>query len=275
MKPLPLSIQAAMSDEDGYRRLTGILLGAGLGLIYTLAGGAVNWLTLPGISLYHPPFGFWGNLPLAALWGATVGLICVWPNNAIVGILLAALVSILPAMVRGLSGIPDDGVRLGLIALVLGVPAAIFMVPAIAVLRAAANHLASFRDTSVSWQERWRRPLLLGLAMVLIGLLSLPSAAARATIKHMDQTLQAGLAANAAAKLPQELRALHGGDFLANADADYTLEWTDIDLDHFIDLRPANNYNEHSAVVVRFDNGHTLVCLYPTPQSRPNCDFRH
>ena len=274
MNTIPRANKFASDNETLSRRAAGIVLGAGLGLIYALVGGMVSRLVMPGLPLYQPPFGFLGNVLLAMLWGAAVGLICAWPENTIAGVLVAALVSIAPAVVRGLGSVPEDRARLGLAALVLGIPAALFMVPATAVLRATVNHLASFGGSRLSWQERWRRPLLLGLFMAVIALFSLPPAPARATLKHMQATLQTGLAAKSTADLPQELRTVRSGDFLTQADDRYTLEWTEVDLDRFIELRPANNYNEHSAVLVRFDNGHTLVCLYPTPQSRPNCDFR-
>ncbi len=90
----------------------------------------------------------------------------------------------------------------------------------------------------------------------------------------MDETLQTGLAAANAADLPTELQALRSGNFLANASDSYTLEWTETDLDRFIDLRPSSNYSEHSAVLVRFDNGQSMICLYPGVDVRPNCAFR-
>ena len=52
---------------------------------------------------------------------------------------------------------------------------------------------------------------------------------------------------------------------------DYTLEWTDRDLDRFIELRPASNYENHAAVIARFGAGADLVCLYPARRSPPNC----
>ena len=40
-----------------YRRLTGLLFGAGLGLMFGLTSQLTNRILLPGIPLYQPPLG--------------------------------------------------------------------------------------------------------------------------------------------------------------------------------------------------------------------------
>jgi len=68
--------------KQTYRRWAGLILGALIGLAFGGVSQAVNLLFLPGIPLYQPPFGPDGNLLLALLTGALLGLICAWVERA-------------------------------------------------------------------------------------------------------------------------------------------------------------------------------------------------
>jgi hypothetical protein len=148
------------------------------------------------------------------------------------------------------------------------------MVPAMLALRWAINGLVDLHNHPTSRNQRLRTPLILLALIAVVAAFSLYNVKARTLLVRMNDTLQAGLAAASAADLPGELQTLRSGNFLANASDSYTLEWTETDLDRFIDLRPSSNYSDHSAVLVRFDNGRSLVCLYPTIDARPNCAIR-
>lgn len=274
MHRIPVAVRVAPAEVDRYRRLVGIALGAVLGLVYFLVSQGVNALFLPGIALFQPPLGFWGNVVLGALWGGLLGLICAWPYSTALGVALASLASISVTVVRGLWGIDESLGRLMIVALVSGIPAAILMLPAMWALRWAINGLVEQRNQPLVWRERLHTPARLLIVVAVVAAFSLYNSKARTLLVRMDDTLQAGLAASAAVELPTELGALRSGDFLTDAGAGYTLQWSETDLDRFIDLRPASNYNDHSAVIVRFANGQSLICLYPGVAVRPNCAFR-
>lgn len=271
---IPAAVRAAPAEVDRYRRLVGVALGALLGLVYFLVSQGVNVLFLPGIPLFQPPLGFWGNIVLGTLWGGLLGLICAWPNSTAIGVTLASLASIAVTIVRGLSGLDENLGRLLIIALVSGLPAAFLMMPVMLALRWAINGLVDQRSYPAAWKQRLRTPRLLLILVAVVAAFSFYNSKARTLLVRMDTTLQAGLAANAAVQLPAELRTLRSGNFMTDATAGYTLQWTETDLDRFIDLRPSSNYNDHSAVIVRFDNGQSLICLYPGVAVRPNCAFR-
>lgn len=274
MHRIPVAVRENEGEIDRYRRLVGAGLGASLGLVYILVSQGINVVFLPGIPLFQPPLGFWGNVALGALWGGLLGLICAWPYSTAIGVVLASITSISVSVVRGLAGIDEPLGRLLIIAVVLGVPTAFLMAPAMMALRWAINGLVDLRTHPTSSNERWRKPLILLALVAVIALFSLYNAKARTLLARADDTLQAGLAAGSADELPEELKALRSGNFLASASQGYTLEWTESDLDRFIDLRPSSNYNDHSAVIVRFDNGQSMVCLYPGADTRPNCAIR-
>jgi len=274
MHRVPVAARENPTEVDRYRRLVGALLGALLGLVYFLISQGINAVFLPGIPLFQPPLGFWGNVALGALWGGMLGLICAWPYSTAIGVVLASVASISVSVVRGLSGIDEPLSRLVIIGVVLGVPTTILMIPAMMALRWAINGLVDLRNHPTSRDQRLRGPLILLALVALVAAFSLYNAKARTLLTRMDDTLQAGLVAANAADLPTELQTLRSGNFLAHASDSYTLEWTETDLDRFIDLRPSSNYSDHSAVLVRFDNGQSLICLYPGVEVRPNCAFR-
>lgn len=274
MHRVPVAVRENPAEVDRYRRLIGVALGALLGLVYVLVSQGINAIFLPTVPLFQPPLGFWGNVALGALWGGLLGLICAWPYSTAIGVVLASITSISVSVVRGLAGIDEPLGRLLIIAVVLGVPTAFLMAPAMMALRWAINGFVDLRSHPTSRRRRWRSPLILLVLVAVIAAFSLYNAKARTLLLRMNDSLQAGLAAASPADLPDELQMLRSGNFLANASDGYTLEWTETDLDRFIDLRPSSNYSDHSAVIVRFDNGLSMICLYPTVDVRPNCAFR-
>lgn len=274
MHRIPVAVRENPAEVDRYRRLVGVALGALLGFVYLLISQGINAIFLPDIPLFQPPLGFWGNVVLGTLWGGLLGLICAWPYSTAIGVVLASVASISVSIVRGLAGIDESFGRLVIIAVVLGVPTAFLMVPAMMALRWAINGFVDLRSHPTARNERWRSPLILLTLVAVVAAFSLYSAKARTLLMRTNAALQAGLAVASTAELPDELQTLHSGNFLASASDAYTLEWTETDLDRFIDLRPVSNYQEHSAVLVRFDNGQSLICLYPGVDIRPNCAFR-
>lgn len=274
MHRIPVAAREDARQVDRTRRLIGLVLGASLGLVYFLVSQGINALFLSVIPLFQPPLGFWGNVALGTLWGGVLGLICAWPYSTAIGVVLASMASISVTIVRGLAGIDESLGRLVIIGVVLGVPTAFLMVPAMLALRWAINGLVDRRNQPMPWGARLSGPLKLLALVSVIAAFSLYNGKARTLLVRMNDMVQAGLAAANEAELPDGLQTLRSGNFLADASETYTLEWTETDLDRFIDLRPSSNYSEHSAVLVRFANGQSLVCLYPGAESRPNCAFR-
>lgn len=270
MHRIPVATKEAPAEVDRRRRLFGLGLGALLGFVYAAISQGVNSAALPGISLYQPPLGFWGNIGLSALWGGVLGLVVAWPYSTMAGVVAASLLNALVTTVRGLLGIQDNPGRLAVTALFLGAPIVILTIPVMVALRWAVNGLMEMHGRPLPPLERWRRPLNLALITAVVAALSLYHAQARIALQRTDEMLRAGLMAADPEAMPEALRR-GAGDFRQRASKFYTLEWTETDLDRFIELRPAANYSEHSAVIARFDNGWTLVCLYPTVDSRPNC----
>jgi hypothetical protein len=252
----------------------GALLGAALGLAYGLTSQAINPSMLPGIPLYQPPLGLVGNIALSVAWGAILGLLCAWPTSGIAGTLFSSVASVLAAMMRfvfDLSPVGEDVPRVVVTAVIIGLPMIVFMAPAMGALRWAVEQQVAAAAADTPLARRLNIPLLGCVLVAATGAFALYQPSARALLARSHTLIEAGLRATDAASLPAALRSPRVGAFFEQARGGYTLEWTDRNLDGFIELRPANSYERHSAVIARFTGGWTLVCLYPTAEAEPNC----
>lgn len=265
----------AQQTLERRRQRTGVLLGIALGCGYGLVSQFINRLALPGIPLYQPPLGPLGNAALNTLVGAGLGFLTTRPNSAALGIFAGSLAGAVAIMVDALLRLGDiSAAPVILVAgLVFSAPIAWLTMPMIALLRWVAERQVDALRDGASLLARLRTPVVLVLVMGLLAGFELLPGAAREQLVRTHALLQTGLtrAADGAADLPAPLRGPRMGAFPPAGGRGYTLEWTMYDLDRFIELRPSSTYDQHTAVIARFDGGGAVVCLYPTPRSEPNC----
>ena len=260
--------------KQTYRRWAGLILGALIGLAFGSVSQAVNLLFLPGIPLYQPPFGPVGNLLLALLIGALLGLICTWVEPSVPGILWAAGVAAALLVFAALfgSGTPLLTLPTSTIAIIfLWVPFTGMLFPLMALFRIAINRLTDTRNENLLLPSRWWLPLLLVLGAGAVGWTLVYSVPARTLMTRNQQLLTQGLAAASVDELPAPLRGKEMDDFLARASSNYQLAWENKNLTVYAIPRPAGPEYEISVVITRFDNGWNVVCLYPNVQSEPRC----
>lgn len=268
--PAPARERAVMTDR-AYRRATGALMGLLLGGVYAAISQLINRAALPGIPLYQPPFGPFGNILLGALIGMALGTITAWPDSAAWGIFLGSAAAAAALVISGLIRLATEGAATLVIGLFLSIPMVWLAVPVIALIRWAVGKQVAARREAAPLPRRLWLPLVLALGVGLLAAFELFGADAQSALRRTNGMVQAGLRAADIAGLPTPLQARRVVRFPVGKHADYTLEWTDRELDRFIELRPASSYDRHAAVIVRFTGGPTVVCLYPTPEARPNC----
>jgi hypothetical protein len=156
--------------------------------------------------------------------------------------------------------------------ILLSVPLALFAVPVVAVMRWAADRQVEAERDDLPLMRRLRVPVVLALVMALLGAFDLVGDDAQRPLRHTNGMIQAALAAPDHESLPAPLRAPAVLAVPGSEHPRYTLKWTNQDLDRFIELRPAGNYDQHAAVIARFGVDTVLVCLYPGPHSsEPTC----
>jgi hypothetical protein len=256
-----------------YRRRLGALLGAGLGLAYGLTSQWINALFLPGIRFYQPPWGPVGNTALSVAVGALIGLVSAWPGQSLLGALAGCAVGALLVEIAVL--LPGDSSGLlaakGVLGFFIFLPMAALLALPIGLVRWAVSKQEEARQMAPPWRvPAWKRvllPLLLILAAAGLGALALYPERGRAVLTRMEAIVQA---ADRAA-LPAEMQAIKVDGYPERAKGRYTLDWEKGELSRFAIPRPLDNEWEQSAVIARFDNGWSFVCLFITPDAEPRC----
>ena len=255
--------------EQRYRRAAGALIGLMFGFGYALVSQLINRVALPGIPLYQPPLGPVGNILLGLLAGAGLGLLCAWPASAAKGILLSGATAAAAVFASTLLRM-GAGTASTVVGLVLSAPMAWVSVLGMAIVRWLVDRQVEARRESAPLLRRLRLPLILTGVLALAAASVLYSADARLELRRTNDMIRAGLAARDPASLPAPLQTPSVTKF-PDGRSPYALEWTNVELDRFIELRPAANYDKQVAVIARFKNGLVLVCIYTGPKATPSC----
>jgi len=257
-----------------YRRLTGLLFGAALGLMFGLTSQLINRILLPGVPLYQPPLGPLGNILASLLAGALLGVICAWPESSIYGTFTASAIAAAAILVGNAvlaePGRSTLGTRL-LTSIVLIVPFWALLAILIAALRWGVNKLVDAHADHLPLRARILVPAVLLLIVGLVGAVPTYRGEARALLTQTHALLREGQAAASAEALPAPLRVPAAGPFLEAGRVPYTLSWQQQGIEKYRIARPIENFDNHSAVVARFKNDWNLVCVYITPERPPLC----
>lgn len=254
------------------RRVIGLILGAGMGLIYGLVSLNINFLALPGIPLMEPPLGRPLTAILIAANGGLFGLLAAWPDETISGILLSAIVGgLLSTVSSAFSGLALDNLIGSFAVLFFSFfPRAVLFVLIAWPLRRALN-LWNEELASVTFSTRRLATSVLLLLVVAAGAgaLYLYPKEARQALTSMDQLVRAALPATRLEDLPEPLRPVER--LLQNAQGAYVLEWSD-NPDLLPVKRPMADYGvQESLVVAYFKNGYVFGCAYTPPHTEPSC----
>ena len=264
-----------MNGDIAYRRIVGLVLGASLGLIYGLVSQFINRIVLPDIPLYQPPFGPIGNVLIWLLIGALLGLVSAWPPETVQGALLGGITgAIMLTILTLLTGRMDSEILIGKIAAVffLFLPFVGALTPLLGIHRLAVNRVVEAHIESSPWWVAGQWPIPLMFIVAIIGTTSLLPNYARIMLTRTNSLISAGLKASDAAALPPLLQGERVGLFLTNAQSPFTLQWEKKQINRFAIPRPMTDRpHEESAVIARFKNGWTLVCLYGNSDVEPVC----
>ncbi len=268
-------------SHHAYRRWFGLLFGALTGLIYGLVSQTLNRFILPGIPLYQPPLGMFGNLFLYTLVGAVLGLVDAWPEVSARGVIYSSLLTTLLACVTILfSGQTEAGGWGIKIAAVIGIfiPVIGFLAPFLVAFRWAISREENvFREKRAGFNmpvlQRILLPLALILFMVWVGTASLLNNTAKTALPRMHTLIQQGQAAvSASAQIPAPLQAKNVTMFTQRGQGSYTLQWDRDDTNRYAIPRPPGS--NPSTVIAHFDNGYLLVCVFAGEDNPPECrDF--
>lgn len=258
---------------DRKRRRDGLFLGLAAGLIFGLVSQGINYLFLDGITLYQPPFGSLLNILLWMALGMLLGLTTCWASGSLFGVIIGSLVA---GLMITASAIFSSNLNryisqklVGLIAFYL--PFVGMAVPLLGLLRLAVNQQREWYELPPFAWKRLRLPLILLLGVAGLGLLWLYPGDSRLELTAMNRMIQSGLKAADPASLPPPLQDPLVGDFLQKATPGFTLQLDSQNLTRYqVPYIPMGD-NQPVAIVARFSNRWTLVCLYITPTETPFC----
>jgi hypothetical protein len=259
--------------NEAHRRGAGVILGFTLGLMYGAVSQFINSFFLPEISFYQPPLGAWGNLAAWIIFGSALGLVMAWATETIAGVMwgsafcaLILLAVNLPS--ARLTAQNWSGVIVSL--LFLSLPMFGLVVPLVAVLRWVVNREMDAFGARASFGRRFNAPIVLLIIVAWLGSIALYAPDARAVIVKMNDLIRAGQQARDPARVPPVLRS-DAPSFGTRAIGAYTLEWKNTDLNRYAIPRLPGKPGEEAAVIARFENGWTLVCIFPDAHVEPGC----
>lgn len=270
-----LEHQAALHSRSVYRRQVGALLGLLLGLVYGVISQSMNPLALPELPLYQPPLGAFWNAVIWPAAGLLLGLVSAWPEESLYGTLASSatgtLLLILSTLVSRDFNIGAFATRL-MIWFFLFLPTTALLLLILWAHRWATNQVVEERGQPFFSFARVRGPLLL---LVLVGWaasLSLYPDYALGMLNRTQALLEQGQAAGDPASLPKPLQHERVGGFLEHGQGGYTLEWNNkITNIYNIPRSMAKSPWEESVVIIRFENGWNLVCLYADGAAEASC----
>ncbi|HSF81005.1 MAG TPA: hypothetical protein VLA49_07210 [Anaerolineales bacterium] len=263
-----------MSDI-AYRRWFGALLGVGLGLCYGLVSQYINRLALPGIPIYQPPLGPLGN---TLLWMGAIGLFALmgaWHAEGAIGMYagggLGAVMIMILTLTSGMISMDRLQLRIFILLLIL-IPLGGLLTILAGLLRWVVNREVEGRIDRTGLVVRAWVPLSLLALVGLIGSTARYPDWGKAEVRRMADMLQAGLQTTQTAALPEPLQSVRVGNFLDQAKGSYTLAWENQEINRFAIPRGSSKRDwEESAVIARFANDWSLVCIYPDAEAEPAC----
>jgi hypothetical protein len=268
-------------NDNAYRRILGLIIGTAIGLVFALVSQSINYLALPGLPLFVPPFGALLNATAYTLLGALTGLLVAWPENSAFGVIFGSLLAGLVVTITAfLTGTLDNEILFSKITVLvlLFVPVMAAFVPIMILLRWVFGREANAHHEERSLGEPWRvTRLVLPVGLVLIaGLLGFtqqyPGYGVSATLR-MNDLIQQGMKAQTVEELPASLQPSYVNHFLDKANVPYTLQW-DSDQGNKYAIPRFSGSVPPSIVIARFENGYLLVCLFTSPDRPATCkDF--
>ena len=255
--------------EHAFRRWTGGLLGAVLGLVYALSSQWLNRVLVPGVPLYQPPFGPFGNTVLSTSVGALLGLLAVWPERWYVGTFASAAVGTLLVQ-TAVALTASDTLRAMPVTVCIFLPVAAMLLPLVALVRWATDKQVLAR---LDRQPIWRRVLLPLLLIVLaggVGALSLYPARAHQPLVRMNAIVQAAQQASESG-LPATFQVIDAPGYPERLRGSYTLDWERENLSRFGIPRPLESEADQIAVLARFESGYAFACLFVPGEDAARC----
>jgi hypothetical protein len=255
------------------RRITGVILGTGMGLLYAILSQYINVIVLPGIPLFETSPGRLSATLLSTLGGAALGLIAAWPASVLAGVAFSGLAGALGVVIGSFlntTGSQGMVASLAFNLFYIFIPMIVMFMPIGALIRWGINTLTIHNDGSDA--PAWQKIAIVGGILVaagVVGSLGLYSPEEQNGLRAINTVILSGVIAQAREELPDSLRSVNG--FVENASEVYSLEVTDETDLYQGPIPEASNEMSRVTVLVRFQNGFSFVCIDGRGIDEPLC----
>jgi hypothetical protein len=253
-----------VQQKSPNQRMIGLVLGAGMGFIYSIVSISINPLFIRDLPLYANLKVSLSQVFWSTLAGGLVGFIVNLTESGFSGVVIASLLGSLAIFVGTLVKASQSYGAYGLVLVVFIytiLPLTVFFMPLSLLFRWAAGYFNRNPERKW-WQWQTLRVYLLLIALaVMIGSFPLYSTEAQKALHNMNKYIQ-WTQYPSGEKVPYAFATVEG--VVRNADRQYNLEWTD-DLSRF----PTPLASESGAasvslqmVIAHFGNGQIVACLF-------------
>ena len=156
--------------NDASRRIFGLVLGLFMGLAYGLVANLINPLYLSGIPLHNSGNGPIASILLAGVAGGIIGMIAVWPEDVLPGLIFGSLAGALLTTLmslRGMRGGIDFFMGLFVLLVMTFLPRAFLFLPIAGIVRWVSSVWSSELE-SISFSIAFK---LVVICLLLISIL--------------------------------------------------------------------------------------------------------
>lgn len=253
---------------NSQRRL-GLILGLVIGLGFSLSSNLINQFFLPDLPLFVPWPGTVGLVIVSTLMFGLLGLIAAWPEEALPGIIASALAGSFVSSIWIILNESFDRTGVLIALFLVFLPRVFFYLPFSWLIRWLISRLENSAYRKVAPARRGFSIVVAFLLAMIAGTFSRYPQEVRQSLVRMEELLQEGMQASSRDELPRPLQSVEG--FVTNAEGPYTYT-IGSDPDVLPVQRPIVQYGElEPFIIVRFDNGFRLGCVFSPPYVVPAC----
>jgi len=255
-------------QSNGNRRLSGLIFGAFLALVYAYISIEINRSALPDLPLAGPPAGDVGYYLEFLAGGAILGLAACWSERIMLGILIGTVIGTLVFLLlpwqNALAPVPTPGLDPATL-LTLVVSLLVLCVG----LRMAVENLPTRPGRyQILKQIGW--PLIATALVIVFGILASYTQDVRDDFQVTQNLMALAQKSTDASSLPASLQKVN--NWFPQAAGDYTLAWsegTDRLMWQKLGIQPTDT-RDH-VIVVRFGNNFTIGCVFTSGKTSPDC----
>ena len=253
-----------MDDNFPRRRIIGVLIGAWIGLVYTLFNYGINPIFIRDLPIYFDFTGFLQSLLIYFTAGAILGLAVNSPHEALPAVVLSSFAAGIAIFIGSFTKAMGNGDAVAFVFLIMFysfMPLMVMIMPLTTLLRWSAGRLQHVYGSE--WR-RWRNwGLIVAVTLLggLIGSSSLYAGESRQMLYRMNDLI-IRVQQSGENKVPDEFLPIVST--IQNSSPEFRLRWTDNVKEFPVPIFFEDSYANFrmQVVLAYFDSGEVVGCLF-------------